>query len=261
MIKQTSKGYWIVAEDTHIGRWCEEVGKLCHDEFLPEIVAKHLKPDMTVIDAGANIGSHSIRYNQILGLKGLIVCVEPGKETFECLQKNAELFAFPKNVYCLQAALGERDGDSCAHVSNENTGASHCEMVFHRVPGSTYLLTVTVDYIRNQIQRKVDFIKMDVEGFEVKVLIGASKCLHEDRPSLLIEVNPGALAKQGDKEQDIYDILTHHKYQYSICQPECSKGSEQYDLLCIPYPIMTLDGLKLTNYHLEVPVPDDPKSS
>lgn len=250
-MKQTSKGYWIPDVDSHISKWIEDSGKLCHDEFLPEIVAKHLKEDMCVIDAGSFIGDHTIRYNQCVGAKGLVVAVEAGKEAFDCLIKNAELFAFPKNVYCLQAALGERDGDTCSHNPDSNLGASHCETVFHRVPGAKYLLTVTIDYIASQIQRKVDFIKMDIEGWEVKTLIGASKTLTNDRPALLIEVNPGALAKQGDKEQDIYDILDHHKYTYSICQPECSKGSAQYDLLCFPMPVI----------NFEMPKPSEPSAS
>lgn len=232
-LKQTTKGWWVVDGDTHFSVWIEETGKLDHDNFLPPLVVSHLQAGQCVIDAGACYGDHTLAYSRALGKEGLCVAVEPGKLSFECLKKNVELFPF-KNVFPIQACLGEIEGQSVSHNLSDNVGASNCTLVEDRIPGETYLVTVTLNYISELIKRKVDFIKIDIEGFETQCLIGGSRLIQSDRPKMLIEINSSALAKQNSNQEEIFEILTYHNYRWEIVQPECTLLSPQFDILALP---------------------------
>lgn len=232
------KGGFKVPTDTHLGKWQVETQKLNHDEFLPALVCSHLKAGQVVIDCGAFNGDHAIAYSSEVMDRGMVVCIEAGK-VFELLKYNISLLTWPhKNTFALHAALSESCGEDCSHIEDEegNLGASVCTSIDKKdlVEGQTYLKTVTIDYVAMQLERPVDFIKIDCEGWETKILIGASKTLQKDRPKMLIEINRVALENQGSNFAEIQDILAFHEYDYSICQPECTEESDQFDILCIP---------------------------
>lgn len=231
----TIAGGFKVPSDTHLGAWQQQSGKLDHDEFLVPFVTSKLKEGMCVLDVGAFDGDHTIAYSSAVGGSGMVVAVEPGSIAFECLLHNVGLFPL-KNVFPLQACVGEHCGQSAAHTPALNLGASVCWPMEKEkmIEGEKYLLTVNIDYLTQQCMRKVDFIKLDVEGWEVGALIGATKTLTDHRPQLLIEVNSSALLLQGEEPAAIFQILSHHGYTFQIVQPDCKIGDPQYDIWCKP---------------------------
>lgn len=231
---KTSPLGWAIGDlDTHLGKWIEESGKLAHDEFLIPLAASHIKEGSCVIDAGANVGSHTIAYSSKVGKEGTVIAIEPGKVAFECLLHNVGLFPH-NNVMPIKAALSDQDGQTVSHTEDANLGASVCNPVETRVPGSFYLLTVTIDFIASQIQKPISFIKLDIEGWETDALIGASKTLRDHKPILLIEVNKATLEAQGSSVQELLQVLHQNKYVWSICQPQCDILSEQFDIIATP---------------------------
>lgn len=237
METQIIRGGFMVPIDTHLGKWQIEEQKLDHDNFLPPLVCSHLKDGQCIIDCGAFNGDHSIAYSRAVGKNGMVIAVEPGSLAYECLKHNVPLFPF-KNTFALQSAVSEECGESVSHFTNENLGGSTCQVVDNkkRKEGEKYLLTVTIDYLAHQAERKIDFIKMDIEGFEAKALLGAIHTLKKDKPGLLIEVNSGALMLQGDTQEDIFAILDYHSYRWEIAQPDCKLSDPQFDLLCFYEP-------------------------
>lgn len=227
-------GYKVVVADTHISKWQIETQDLVHDNFLPHLVAKHLKPGFCVIDCGALCGDHTKLYSDCVGDNGgLVIAIEPCKIAYECLVHNASLFKY-RNTLVFQVALGENSTDIIQHEVNENLGASVCKIVKEPVVGETYLRSTTIDIITEEAQRPINFIKIDCEGWETAILLGASKTIAKFKPGLLIEVNDGALKNQGSDADEIFEILEYHGYTYEIAQPECTLDSPQYDLLCFP---------------------------
>lgn len=233
-IIQTSKGWNVINGDSHYSKWIEENGKL-EDNFLAPLVADHLKEGDLVLDLGACYGDHSICYSRAVGKDGMVIAVEAGKMTFECLKSNIEQFPF-KNVFPIHTCISEVCGNSISHETNTNIGASICKEVRdeNRVVGHSYLMTTTIDFLVHQAQRKCNFIKMDIEGWELKALIGGNKTLREDKPGLLIEINPGALMLQGDTAEDIFELLDMVGYSWRIAQPEAKLGDPMLDIICFP---------------------------
>lgn len=228
-------GFLVPNKDSHLGAWQIQEDRLDHDNFLPPFVCSKLKEGNVVIDLGAFDGDHSIAYSKAVGAGGIVIAVEAGAFAFECLKHNAGLFEH-KNVFPLHSAISDFCGESIVHNSNENLGASVCTLVERDklVEGEKYLMTVTIDYLASLCARKIDFIKMDIEGWETKALIGGSKTLRDHKPLMLIEINEGALKNQGSKALEIYEILMLQGYEWEIVQPECTVDSAQFDIFCHP---------------------------
>lgn len=237
----TEEGWSVIEGDSHLSRWIVENKRLDHDDHLIPLACSHLQRGDYVIDCGANLGSHSYAYSKAIGDIGMLTSIEAGALTAQALKQNVELFKH-KNTYVLQACVSDVCGQSVSHSMIENAGASRCNLVKDddRVIGEKYLLTVNLDYIREQMlvgkkdKKRIAFLKLDVEGFEVKCLTGAMNTLRIDRPKMLIEVNPAALEAQGDSVKDLFAFLTYYNYSYTICQPECTLESPQFDILATP---------------------------
>lgn len=233
--KEISGGFLVPIHDTHLGKWQIEEDKLDHDNFLPPLVCAELNEGDVIIDLGAFNGDHSIAYSRKVGEKGIVMAVEAGELAFHCLKHNAGLFEH-KNVFPLHSCISDFCGESVTHSTSENLGASVATLIPREklVEGERYLMTVTVDYLASLVQKPINFIKMDIEGWEVKALIGASHTLKNNKPKMLIEVNQEALKNQGSTPGDIFAILKMMGYEWKIVQPECKLGDPMFDILCTP---------------------------
>lgn len=233
--KEITGGFLVPLNDSHLGKWQIEEDKLDHDNFLPPFVVSKLKQSHCVLDIGAFNGDHTIAYSKAVGPEGLIIAVEAGQLAFSCLTHNVKLFEH-KNVFSIHAAVSEFCGESIAHTVNENLGASVVNVISREnlIKGEKYLLTVTIDYLATLSKRKINFIKLDIEGFEVKALIGGSKCLRDDKPQMLIEVNEVALKNQGSSPEELMEVLLYHGYHWDIVQPDLTVTAPQFDIFCQP---------------------------
>lgn len=233
MTLQEIAGGFLVPVDDCLGKWIIESQRLDHDQHLVPLVCSHLKEGDVVIDCGCYVGDHTIAYSLKVGKEGCVIAIEAGKDAFECLVHNAKLF-LNKNVVCIKCALGKDDYSKVYHHKVEdNLGMSVCSTV----ESDDAVVVQTLDTIclskHNSIQ-KLDFIKIDCEGFECDILEGAEKLLEKFRPKMLIEVNSHKLSEHGSSRKKLYDLLKTYKYQTTIVQPQCSFEDPQYDILCTP---------------------------
>lgn len=249
-IIQTAEGWYIIEEDTHVGKWIIESKDLAHDKFLIPIAVANIVPGSIVIDCGALYGDHTIAYARQVGPNGCVIAIEANPVAFECLKKNAEKFQGP--TICMNLALCDNHGGIAVHIMDEaNVGAS-------QVSGS-----VDSSYINEKIEREVRtasidgivhdanldknqpmFIKIDVEGWEHSVLLGAKNTLRDFKPILLIEINTWTLSKQGTSPKEIYDYLLSMNYAWRIVQPELNGSAPQYDIMAWPNKVEPLKLLK-----------------
>jgi FkbM family methyltransferase len=151
-----------------------------------------LKPGMTAVDIGANFGYHTFRMARAVGSEGKVIAIEPTGWAFSKLQRNMALNS-ADNIHPVKVALGDCDQGATelsfrSSFRLDGTDLSTKEIV------PMYTLDTTMKM--NGVDR-VDFVKMDVDGFEGKVIRGARETLTKHHPILFFEVTPSPLRTNG----------------------------------------------------------------
>jgi FkbM family methyltransferase len=146
-------------------------------------VASFVGPDAVVLDAGANIGNHTIFFALICGAR-LVMSFEVMRETFRMLERNVALNEL-ENVRLYNLGLGARPSRAGLRWFGQgNIGAAQIE-AGSAGPGA-YEMT-TVDELGLDT---LDFMKIDVEGTHLDVLAGARETITRCRPRIWVELRP-----------------------------------------------------------------------
>ena len=184
-----------------------------YKEGLFDPVKEDILKSKAIFDIGANIG-WSAMYFSGLNQEARIYAFEPHPRTFERAQGNFKLNNFP-NVSFFQLGLGNKpDAVKLFEVDVHNPGMNRI------IPGSQDefpYVTITIDTIDNFVAtqkiERIDFIKIDVEGFEFNVLQGGRKTLQEQRPVLFIELDDNNLRENNSSAFELINLLFSYGYQ------------------------------------------------
>lgn len=150
------------------------------DTAALDIINKYLPDEAVILDIGANIGSHSVYWSLERNAKK-IYSFEPLDYTFEILKRNIELNKLENRVEIFNYGL--YNIDSKAKVSNFNLGNVGNTSFSPNNNGNFELKKLdSID-----IPEKIDLMKIDVEGAEVEVLIGATNTIRKNKPVIVIE--------------------------------------------------------------------------
>ncbi len=137
-------------------------------------IKEYLNPNDLVFDIGGNIGQYALRFSEKVGKNGRVISFEPDFKNFAFLQFNTSINAC-KNVECLNMGLGESPETITFFRDTETGGRMGSfikEFVHDNFRGFTDLVMVdTFDHMI-KIYGEPDFVKIDVEGFELNVLKG-----------------------------------------------------------------------------------------
>jgi len=178
-----------------------------------DFVKKHLLDSDVFLDVGANWGYFSCVACRAVGIKGLVISVEPSAATFlRLLDTIVRNRAF--NVWCINAAVADTFGltsiikqwfrqSTSAHMAHKMTAAGQ----------ST--LTVPVDWIMDNIElssRRLRIIKIDAEGAELLVLKGAANTLKKHKPFIIVEISEEDCKRFNNKPEDVYDFMDSVEY-------------------------------------------------
>jgi FkbM family methyltransferase len=131
----------------------------------------------TAIDVGANVGLWS---RDLIDNFAKVVAFEPVDIFRECLEKNVS----GPNFFISPYALGDQDTQATMIITEGNTGHSHLD------PTTIGSGDVTVVKLDNLNIDNVDYIKIDCEGYEYRVLQGAEKTIKTWQPIVVVEQKP-----------------------------------------------------------------------
>jgi FkbM family methyltransferase len=161
---------------------------------------QHIKPGMTVIDIGANIGYFTLLFAKLVGDKGKVISFEPEPGNFLFLEKNIA----SNNFICANAhnlALSDKTATMDLYVGEiSQTTSSFIKenILYEENVDRVSVKTVTLDeFLEVQHIKNVDFVKIDVQGFEETVFRGAEKLLSSSSLSIIMEFWPYGLQKAG----------------------------------------------------------------
>lgn len=217
-------GIAILETDSHISKWVIENKRLDFDQNVLPILLRYINEGDYILDAGANIGCYSYAFLNKIKNKGMLYAFEPSENSFECLEYNLGEY---RNVRLYNEALSYKQGYCKVVEENDNKGMNFCIEVKDK--------GIEVNTIDNLRLRKLDFIKIDVEGDELNVLIGAYETIKKFKPTLYIEINKHTLKRKGLNKLDIFTWLDKNGYTYSNIYTEQGFNDSQFDIIAIHY--------------------------
>jgi len=178
--------------------------KAYSDRAERRTLARILRPGSAVVDAGANIGIYSRFLAQCVGPTGLVHGFEPSPENFARLQSTTSKLP---NVRINSLAVGDKTGDIQLHVADDLNVDHRVYQTAGESRGTILIRATTLDdYF--EPGGAVDFIKMDIQGYELHALKGAKRVLTDnDRIQLLIEFWPYGLRQAGSSPEELLSFL------------------------------------------------------
>ncbi len=153
-----------------------------YEEDMLELISKNFAPGQTFVDIGANVGNHSIFVAAELK-PALVISMEPMRYQHSILVINVLLNEVRELIDLHKVAASDQEcWVKMVTPYSRNSGRS---MITDTDQGE-WVKAVYADAVINN--RHVDFIKIDVEGYEIKVLSGLRHTIRSCRPKLLVEV-------------------------------------------------------------------------
>jgi FkbM family methyltransferase len=189
-------------------------GRYEPNEF--SVLQKVLRPGMTFVDVGANMGLYSLFAAKKVTAQGRVLAIEPSSREYEILSRNIKRNHLA-NIRALNIAASDRQGaaellvaplKNAGHNTLGEFGYGTALERKERVP--TERLD---DIVRQEGLERVDVIKMDVEGAEMLALRGAADTLRRFQPLLLLEVSDRTLQHQGSSSRKLLNFLAAEGYQ------------------------------------------------
>lgn len=172
--------------DTGIGRNIGLYGEWVQLEI--DFLLSLIKPGNTVLDVGANIGSHTIPFSQKVGLTGEVYSFEPQKVLFDILRQNINMSGVMV-IWASQSAVGAHDRimvdlPELDYKDEFNFGGvSLKEKIYEKY---IQVPLITIDSLK---LRACHLIKADVEGFESEVIKGSLETIKKFKPYIYLENN------------------------------------------------------------------------
>ena len=141
-----------------------------------------------VIDIGANIGYYTLMFAKLVGDTGKIYAFEPDPKNFSILEKNIQVNGY-NNIILEKKAVSNKLGKSTFYVSENSAGSSMHKP--NNVVDQIYVDLITLDNYFEVNSITPDFIKIDIEGYELNALKGMESILQSsDKTKIMIEYNP-----------------------------------------------------------------------
>jgi len=203
-------------------------GKIYEQDMIEMLLAPTIKASKIILDVGAHCGSHSVIYAK-LNPDAKIFAFEPQKKMFLLLNMNLRNNGIT-NVTTIQAALGNKICNATMNAScvdgpttNQPLDDGHLFNLggLQIGEGGEPIKILTMDSIN--FNGKVDYIKIDTEGFESFVLSGGLATITRDKPIIFFEHNDKVVTPQmaGFYEPIDYNImskLSELKYSFTAVE-------------------------------------------
>ncbi len=255
-LKDNRKMFIDVRSHTHsVAFWC---GK--YDNEILNKFCSLFKENWTVLDIGANIGYYSIGFGQRLKtLNGTVLSFEPVDSNYSSLLKNIEANDLKEYVHPLNFGLGEKN-DTYEISITEAGSSSNAFVVDGSFNSKNEKRTQKIemkkldDFESIKKLNRCDFIKIDVEGYEVFFLRGAKEFIKKHQPIIYGEFNSFFIPQYGVSMTEVLDFfsaLNYHIYEQKITSTRTTKFTtldlnkkNPCDLLLIPKSISDKERIK-----------------
>jgi FkbM family methyltransferase len=186
-------------DDAAVGRYVRA------GAYEPEVTAvfrRLLREGMNVVDIGANIGYFTMLSAHLVGATGHVTAVEPNRRNVRLIEASRRANGFD-NITILQMAAGRQTGLLSLHSSHSNGTTSTLGDGVAAALAADTVACVRLDSIVER-GRKIDFIKIDVEGAEYTALLGCQEIIRRDHPVIVSELSPNLMPGISGVDGEVY---------------------------------------------------------
>lgn len=147
--------------------------------WVTEAMLRHVRPGMTVLDIGANLGYFTVLLADLTGPTGKVLSFEPNPAMNSLLRRSIEVNGVLPWTRLHEIALGDSAGDVAINARLDHPGGAHIVRGSADRPDGVKVPVRRLDSITDALD--ADFIKMDVEGYEQHVWRGMTAILARKR--------------------------------------------------------------------------------
>ncbi|WP_222851897.1 FkbM family methyltransferase [Cyclobacterium plantarum] len=190
-----------------------------HDWGPLFVLESILKKGATFIDIGANQGEYTLWGLRKVGLEGMVVAYEPSNAIFQQLEENIRLNPqYTQAVKTRKLGLSNKPGKLKLYTkSGSNEGVNS---IFPSEEHDVFLNEINLSTLDKEVEtlgwKRIDCLKIDVEGAELNVLLGAEKTIHKFRPIIITEISKSSCEAAGYDPKKILQFLENHHYKLNI---------------------------------------------
>ncbi len=184
-----------------------------HEPITTRLLSKELRPGMFCFEMGGNIGYYALLESKIVGKNGKVIVVEPSPQNFDYLKKNVEL-QNSKNIEIFNFACGDKNGEINFFISeNSNT----CRTIPNNqpLPSKGKVIKVPIKKLDTFLEenpiKKLDFLRTDIEGYELQAFEGAKQTISKFKPAIQIEVHHDFLGPENTRK--FLEFLQSENYE------------------------------------------------
>tara|TARA_Y100000741_G_scaffold363815_1_gene352971 strand:+ start:3993 stop:4883 length:891 start_codon:yes stop_codon:yes gene_type:complete len=211
-----------------------------HEERTTNIVKKIIKPGMNLIELGANVGYYTLLESRLLNGKGKIFAIEPVPENFTSLNDNIKLNDH-KNIETFNLAISDKKGEFDFFLTNESNWGSMVDPSSDKISktmsdklkirhnNKIKVKAISIDdFVKENNIKEVNFIRMDIEGYEIEAIKGMKNTLKSNgNISLLIEIHNKIFSDVKKSYGPTFEFLLNNGFKPKIL---IAKQDEYYDI-------------------------------
>ncbi len=189
-----------------------------HLEYLP-ILNECLKSDSIIIDVGAHAGQFTKLFSALVP-EGHVYALKPGGYASSILMKVIHLHRL-KNVTHINKGLGKQYKKEILNIPVKQSGSlgfglSHIgnnKQDVRTTISETIEIIMLDTFAENENLEKINFIKADIEGWEMQLLLGAKSIIQKWHPILTLEVNRRFMERAEDTPEQLWKFLSDNGYE------------------------------------------------
>ena len=180
-----------------------------------EIVKKYVHEGDIVIDIGAHVGYYTLLMAQLVGENGKVYSFEPDPVNFQLLKKSVEINGF-ENVVLIQKAVSNITDKVKLFLGDDDSAINRIyDAKLGDAKESIDVESVTIDEYFKENDELINFIKIDSEGSEVKIINGMKQFLSRNQELVMMtEFFPFLIKKSGDEPNQYLKSL--EKFGFSL---------------------------------------------
>lgn len=188
-----------------------------YEKETTRTLRQHILPNMVVFEVGANVGAHTFEIAKLLTDGGRLYSFEPTGYAFKKLSRNHALNSF-SNVVLERIALSDRNETRTLQRSTSpDTQPFRASWdIKTKEPKDRSLDTITFETLDHYCERmhvdRLDLLKIDVDGYEARVMSGALETLKRQRPILIIELGT-TVTRLGDSLDELVKTILSLGYR------------------------------------------------